>query len=123
MFRAFTAILGVLLAGWPALAIDTGDTCSDAETDIYIRSITQDVIAAWKLPYKDRSISCRVLNKQDIRGEVLNVGIANCGDDPRIHKSVIDAGYRASPTPLPTNRACFSRDIIIEIEFRAQDFD
>jgi hypothetical protein len=122
MFRPLTMTLGMLLAGWPALAVEIGDTCSDAENENYIRAITQEVVAAWKPPYKDRTISCRVLIKQDFRGEVLNVGIASCGDDPRIHKSVIDAGYSASPIPLPANKACFSRDIIIRIESRAQDY-
>jgi len=124
MFRPFTIILGALLAGWPALAVEVGaDTCTDAEKEIYIHSIAQDVIAAWKPPYKDRTISCRVLIKQNFRGEVLNVGIANCSDDPRIHKSAIDAGYDASPIPLPVNKACFSRDIIIRIESRALDYN
>ncbi len=123
MFRALTITLGVMLAGWPALAIEVGDNCSDSDRDTYLLSIAQDVTAAWKPPYQDQTITCTVLIRQNFRGEVLNVGIANCGDNPRIHKSVVDAGYFASPIPLPTNKTCFRRDVIIRIEFRAQDFD
>ena len=123
MFRPFTIILGVLLAGWPALAVEVGDNCSDNDRDTYILSIAQDVTAAWKPPYQDETITCTVLIRQNFRGEVINVGIANCGDDPRIHKSVVDAAYFASPIPLPTNKTCFRRDVIIRVASRAQDYN
>jgi len=122
MFRQITIVLGVLLAGWQAVAVEIGDNCSDEEDETYVRTITQAVHAAWAPPYKDRAISCTVLLRQNFRGEVLNVGIANCGDDPRVHKSVIEAGYNASPIPLPANKACFRRDIIIRIETRALEY-
>ena len=58
-----------------------------------------------------------------MRGEVMDVGIANCSEDPQIHKSVIDAAYEASPMPRPPSKACFKRDVIVEIESRAQAAD
>ncbi len=94
--------------------------CTDIEREAYLHEISQAVTAAWKVPIRHRSISCRVLLKQNFRGEVLDVGIARCGKDPVVRKSVVDAAYRASPVPLPANDACFDRDIIIDIHARAQ---
>ena len=52
------------------------------------------------------------------RGEVLNVGIAKCGEDPRVHRSVVSAGYEVSPVRMLENRACYQRNVIIKLESR-----
>ena len=73
------------------------------------------------MPDTIERVVCTVLIKQDFRGEVEQVGIANCGDDPIVHRSIVNAGYRASPMPLPENPACFRRDIIVQLESASID--
>lgn len=123
LFRGIAAALSLLLAAAPALAAEHLGVCTSAEREAYLQAVRQAVISSWKSPYPDRSVSCTVLIQQDFRGEVVHVGIADCGDDARVHKSVVNAGYHASPIPKPANKACFSRDIIIRLESRTQDFD
>jgi hypothetical protein len=105
----------------PAWACATGDdhTCTDAEHELYLQAILLKLKSAWRLPETAGPIACTVLIKQNWRGEVENVGIADCGDDPRVHKSVVDAGYDASPMPMPENKACFSNDVIVRLESRS----
>ena len=110
----------LLFVASPILAQDEL-VCGDLEREAYLHDVSQAVAAHWKVPYLNRTITCRVLIRQNFRGEVLDVGIAKCGEDPTVHKSVIDAGYQASPVPLPKNKACFSRDIIIDVISRTQD--
>ena len=90
--------------------------CSSAELDVYLQMVRAQIYEFWTLPYKNRTIACTVLIKQNFRGEVLYVGIAKCTDDKLIHKSVINAAYEASPVPLPKNKACFENDLIVRIE-------
>ena len=113
------ALIVMMLPVFPVGAQD--DDCSERDREAYLHDVVQAVSAAWKVPYTNRTLSCSLLIKQNFRGEVLNVGIARCGDDPNVHKSVIDAGYEASPLPLPGKKACFSRDIIISLSSRTQD--
>lgn len=119
---AVSVILAVLTVSAAPVSAQDG-VCTTQERDDYYQAVLRAVTAAWRVPYEDRSLACTVLIKQNFRGEVLDIGIARCGDDPRVHKSVVDAGYLASPIPLPVNKACFSRDIILRIESRAQDHD
>ena len=93
--------------------------CSAADLDAYLRAIRAEIYEVWQPPYKHQSIGCTVLIKQNFRGEVLYVAIAKCTDDRLIHKSVIDAGYDASPIPLPANKACFENDLIVRIEYKS----
>ena len=97
--------------------------CDAEELALYEESVHDAVIANWKVPYEDTHITCTVLLSLNWRGEVVNVGIANCGDDARVHRSVVDAGYSASPLPMPEDRACLERNIIVKIEFRPLGFD
>ena len=112
MLRLLFLFLLLVLSS-SAIAAD----CSDAERAAYLDAVRRDIRASWKVPYEDASISCTVLIKQDFRGEVENVGLGRCGDDRAILISVINAGYRASPMPLPENRACFSRDVIVTLTY------
>lgn len=111
-------IMAMLLLTAPAGAQFTAAECSAEERALYRESVHDAVIAAWKMPYDHRYIACTVLLSLNWRGEVLNVGIANCGDDPRVHRSIVDAGYGASPLRKPANRSCFERNVIVKIEFR-----
>lgn len=83
-----------------------------------MQSVRDVILSNWSVPYDDENIECTVLIQQNWRGEVLHVGIASCGDDPRVHKSVVDAAYSSSPIPLPKTEACFSRDVIVRVEAR-----
>lgn len=76
------------------------------------------VVANWQVPYEERYIACTVMLSLNWRGEVLNVGIANCGEDPLVHRSVVNAGYQASPIRMLDNRACYQRNVIIKLESR-----
>jgi len=117
-----TGFVLIALLVWSSIAIAREQLliCSASDRESYFSEIRERLYENWKVPYENRSIACTVLIKQDFRGEVLYVGIANCSDDPRIHKSVIDATYQASPLPLPKNQACFRRDTIVRIESRSQ---
>ena len=97
--------------------------CGDVERDAYFDAIETRIYENWRIPVTNQSISCKVLVKQDFRGEVRDVGIALCGDNPDVHRSVINAVYRASPMPLPANKSCFARSVIVMIESRTQQGD
>ena len=112
-----------LLCAWlmtPAAAAEHTGTCTAADREAYLSEIRTRLYEFWQVPYTNRTLQCTVLIKQNFRGEVMDVGIANCSEDPQIHKSVIDAAYEASPMPRPAVKACFKRDVIVEIESRAQ---
>ena len=116
-------VLGLLLLTSAAGAQWFSGKCDAEERELYEESVHDAVIANWKVPYEDSHITCTVLLSLNWRGEVINVGIANCGDDARVHRSVVDAGYSASPLPMPDDKACFERNIIVNIEFRPLGFD
>ena len=97
--------------------------CTKLERQQYFDAIEARIHQNWRVPYTYRTLSCKVLVKQDFRGEVRDVGIALCGDDPVVHRSVINAAYNASPMPLPANKTCFSETVIVTIESRAQKSD
>ena len=98
-------------------------SCSAAERDAYFDAIEARIFDNWRIPHANRNLSCKVLIKQDFRGEVRDVGIALCGEDPAVHRSVMNAAYRASPMPLPANKSCFARSVIVTIESRTQQGD
>ena len=120
-FAAIGAAL-LALAGAPQLAA-AQTSCSEAERDAYFDEIERLIFENWRVPYPNRNLSCKVLVNQDFRGEVRDVGIAFCGDDPVVHRSVMNAAYRASPIPLPANKRCFARSVIVTVESRTQQGD
>ena len=122
MVRAFQFLVLLLLTSSACAQWIFGE-CDAAERAAYEEAVRDAVIANWKVPYDDRHITCTVLLSLNWRGEVLNVGIAKCGTDARIHRSVVDAGYGASPLPMPDDRACRERSVIVMIEFRPLGFD
>jgi hypothetical protein len=109
-----------LLSPLPASA---ETACTKAERAAYFDSIERAIYANWRVPYENENLSCKVLVKQDFRGEVRDVGIAMCGDDMTVRRSIINATYRASPMPLPDNRTCFAESVIVTIESRTQPAD
>jgi hypothetical protein len=111
--------LGALLLS-QAVVADTLPSCTNSEREAYFDSIERKIYENWRVPYRNRSMSCKVLIKQDWRGEVRDVGIALCGEDPTVQRSIINAAYRASPMPMPDNKLCFNESVIVTIEIRTQ---
>ena len=118
MKRRPVAIATVSLLCAVASGAEEPAACDANARERYVQSVRDIILSNWSVPYDDENIVCTLLIQQNWRGEVLHVGIANCGDDPRIHKSVVDAAYLSSPIPLPKNEACFSRDVIVRVESR-----
>jgi len=119
MSRTTLALLGLSLLS-PAIVAESVSVCTKAEREEYFDSIERKIHESWRVPYDNRSISCKVLIKQDWRGEVRDVGIAMCGEDPALQRSIINAAYRASPMPMPGNKTCFAESVIVTIEIRTQ---
>ena len=109
----------VALLPWAALAQDEPRKCTSPEWEHYLDSVRSRFYEFWQPPAYAPNITCRVLVKQNFRGEVLYVGIAKCTNDKEVHKSVTDAAYEMSPLPLPANKDCFRRDVIVEVESRS----
>jgi hypothetical protein len=109
-------ILSIFLLAIPVSV--AAEDCSDAERSAYLDAVRAEVYDSWRVPYESKAISCTLLIKQNFRGEVEYVGIGKCGDDRNVLLSVVNAGYRASPMPLPGNRACFTRDLIITLTYK-----
>jgi hypothetical protein len=122
MNQSILAGLGILLLS-QSFAADTLPSCTNSERAAYFDSIERNIHENWRVPYQNRSMSCKVLIKQDWRGEVRDVGIAMCGTDPVIQRSIINAAYRASPMPMPDNKLCFTESVIVTIEVRTQAGD
>ena len=107
----------------PSLALGQDDavaTCSQDEWDEYYLGLQNHVKSNWKRPSDNRAISCTMVLRLDFRSEVEDVEILSCNDDARVRKSAEDAGYTSSPMPVPTNKACFSKQITIRLEFTPQ---
>ena len=112
----FRQVIALLLLAIPISAV--AEDCSDAERSSYLDAVRRDVHDSWRIPYDSEAITCTVLIKQNFRGEVEYVGIGKCSEDRTVLLSVVNAGYRASPMPLPDNRACFTRDLIITLTYK-----
>ena len=119
MSRTSLAVLGLLILS-PTLAAESVSVCTKTEREEYFDSIERKIHESWRVPYDNRGISCKVLIKQDWRGEVRDVGIALCGEDPVLQRSIINAAYRASPMPMPGNKTCFTESVIVTIVIRTQ---
>lgn len=106
-------VFALFVAMLPGAA--AANECTAAEREEYLQEVRNDIIDSWRVPDRSIAFSCTILIKQDFRGEVEHVGIGKCGNDATAQRSVVNAGYRASPMPLPKNRACFSRDLIVTV--------
>ena len=85
--------------------------CSAAEHDAYMSRISEAVSENWRMPRENSHYSCTVVIVQNFRGEILNVGLEQCGEDLAVRKSIEDAAYDSSPLALPDNPNCFSRTL------------
>jgi hypothetical protein len=121
--RRLLPVVLLLLAPSPATTDEDTPVCTESERNDYFDSIQRRIYDNWRVPYRNENLGCTVLIKQDWRGEVRDVGIARCTDDPVMHRSVVNAAYRSSPMPLPKNKACFTESVIVRIEARTQSYD
>jgi len=107
----------------PGLSLGAGDaaaTCSQEEWDAYYLALQNHVKSNWQRPFDNQAITCTMLLRLDFRSEVEDVEILTCDDDELVRKSAEDAGYNSSPLPVPKNRACFSKQITIRLQFTPQ---
>jgi len=116
--RRWIAFTCLLLPLSPATAQFFDRECTNQELAAWREIVHAAVVANWQVPYAERYLACTVMLSLNWRGEVLNVGIANCGDDPAVHRSVVRAGYQASPLRMPENRDCAQRNVILRLEHR-----
>ena len=84
----------------------------------YVSQIGDKVRRNWLRPDGSRGTLCAVVINQLPDGEVVGVRVMNCDGDASFQRSVENAVYRASPLPLPADRALFSREI--QFNFRPQ---
>jgi hypothetical protein len=116
--RGWLVLLCLLLPFAEAAAQFPSTGCSNKELEAWREAVHAALVENWRVPYEDRYIACTVMLSLNWRGEVLNVGIANCGDDPQVHRSVVNAGYQSSPIRMLDNRACYQRSVILRLESR-----
>jgi colicin import membrane protein len=75
---------------------------------------------AWIRPASARQgIDCILHVTQVPGGEVVNVQLGACNGDDAVKQSILDAVYRASPLPAPSDPSLFERNL--ELDFRPTD--
>jgi colicin import membrane protein len=86
----------------------------------YRALITARIQNAWIRPPTAREgIDCTLYMTQVPGGQVVNVKLGSCNGDDAVRQSIVDAAYRASPLPAPSDPALFEREL--EIEFKPTD--
>lgn len=75
---------------------------------------------AWIRPPSARAgLDCTLYLTQVPGGEVVNVRMGSCNGDDAVKQSILDAAYRASPLPAPSDPSLFERNL--EVTFRPTD--
>jgi colicin import membrane protein len=75
---------------------------------------------AWIRPPSARAgLDCTLYVTQVPGGEVVNVRLGSCNGDDAVKQSILDAAYRASPLPAPSDPSLFERNL--EVTFRPTD--
>ena len=99
-----------------AAAKDPGQygECSQSDREAYIQAIQRKLTSNWRVPTQYRSVSCTVVVSQNFRGEVLNAGVEDCGDDPDLIKSIED------PDRQPKCGMYAARDTVEMIAVKAE---
>jgi len=85
----------------------------------YMGQISARVERAWSRPRSvppQGSFECRVQITQDRRGNVDEVTLERCSEDPRWQISLVRAIQGASPFPAPPDPAVFSNLITLEFD-------
>ena len=86
----------------------------------WVALITARIQRAWIRPPSARSgIDCTLYLTQVPGGEIVNVKLGSCNGDDAVKQSILDAAYRASPLPAPSDPTLFERNL--EVTFRPTD--
>jgi colicin import membrane protein len=86
----------------------------------WIAQITARIQRAWIRPPSARSgLECTLYLTQVPGGEIVNVRLGACNGDDAVKQSILDAAYRASPLPAPSDPSLFERSL--EVTFRPTD--
>jgi colicin import membrane protein len=86
----------------------------------WVSQITARIQRAWIRPPSARpGIECTLFVTQVPGGEVTDVKLGTCNGDDAVKQSILDAAYRASPLPAPSDPALFERSL--EVTFRPTD--
>ncbi len=90
--------------------------------DAYLSAIRHSILDHWRATMPvDEAFGCLVELVQNFRGEVLDVKIDECEDNPRVHKAIEDAAYLLSPIAIPANKQCFERTIQVRLYRREKN--
>jgi colicin import membrane protein len=82
--------------------------------------ITARIQRAWIRPPSARpGLECTLYLTQVPGGEIVNVKLGACNGDDAVKQSILDAAYRASPLPAPSDPSLFERNL--EVTFRPTD--
>lgn len=97
-----------------ALGDDAGRS---AMYGIYMTQVKARIERAWEYPNQNSidGFDCRVQIRQDNRGNVQEVTLQHCEDDPIWQMSLVRAIQHASPLSAPPNASVFSDLITLEL--------
>jgi colicin import membrane protein len=86
----------------------------------WVAQITARIQRAWIRPPSARAgLECTIYLTQVPGGEITNVRLGSCNGDDAVKQSILDAAYRASPLPAPSDPSLFERNL--EVTFRPTD--
>jgi colicin import membrane protein len=86
----------------------------------WVAQITARIQRAWIRPPSARAgLECTIYLSQVPGGEIVNVKLGSCNGDDAVKQSILDAAYRASPLPAPSDPSLFERNL--EVTFRPTD--
>jgi colicin import membrane protein len=86
----------------------------------WVAQITARIQRAWIRPPSARpGLECTLYLTQVPGGEIVNVRLGACNGDDAVKQSILDAAYRASPLPAPSDPSLFERNL--EVTFRPTD--
>jgi len=78
----------------------------------YKAAVQQKVVRNWIRPAAAQAgLECRVRVQQLPTGDVIGVAVLACNGDETVQRSIENAVLRASPLPLPSDRALFEREL------------
>lgn len=84
----------------------------------YMGQIKARIQRAWEYPAESpqTSFQCQVQIKQNKKGEVMEVTLQRCGEDPDWQLSLAQAIQRASPLSAPPDESVFTEVVTLSME-------